>query len=187
MKGNKQLYNHQAFTLIELLVVVLIIGILAAVAVPQYQKAVVKAESAQALTLLKSIGNAVESYLMANGKMPDTFDELDIDLPSNYTGTDTCSSYTKDVHSNGKWAISLEGTGIQNAYSAIWMCQLTGKYAGSGFGIQISSLANSPRPLKEILCAEYSTFGLNEGDFCKKIFKSTKKVGTGNVTSFQLP
>ena len=175
------------FTLIELLVVVLIIGILSAVAVPQYQKAVAKSQAVQAITLLKTVGNAVESYIMANGQMPETFEELDIDLPSDYTGNETCSAYTKDVHSNGKWAISLEGTTVQDAYSAIWMCQLTGKYSGAGFGIQVSSPNNSSRPTKEILCAEYATFGFSEGDYCTKLFKSTTVAGRGAVTSFKLP
>ena len=59
--------NKQAFTLIELLVVVLIIGILAAVAVPQYQKAVEKARAAEAITLLNSIQKEIDAYVLANG------------------------------------------------------------------------------------------------------------------------
>ncbi len=61
--------NKKAFTLIELLVVVLIIGILAAVAVPQYQKAVEKARAAEAITLMESIRKGIDAWLLANGTL----------------------------------------------------------------------------------------------------------------------
>lgn len=75
----------KGFTLIELLVVVLIIGILASVALPQYQKAVEKSKAAQALVLLRTVYQAANSYYLANGTWPTSFDELDITPPA-WTG-----------------------------------------------------------------------------------------------------
>ena len=72
--------NKKAFTLIELLVVVLIIGILAAVALPQYQKAVFKSRWAEAFSNMKILGNAVELCELENGKADGTLNHPCMDV-----------------------------------------------------------------------------------------------------------
>ncbi len=72
----------KGFTLIELLVVVLIIGILSAVALPQYTIAVEKSRMAEANVILKSLTDACSVYYMANNGEDDycRWDNIDIDL-----------------------------------------------------------------------------------------------------------
>ena len=69
------------FTLIELLVVVLIIGILSAIALPQYQKAVIKSRMAQLFVAGKALVQAQQAYYMTNGNYAESLDELGLSLP----------------------------------------------------------------------------------------------------------
>ena len=77
--------KNRAFTLIELLVVVLIIGILVAIALPQYRKAVTKARFVQAKAVVSSLIQAQEVYYMANNAFATSFEELDVNTPGSYT------------------------------------------------------------------------------------------------------
>ncbi len=73
--------SKKGFTLIELLVVVLIIGILAAIAVPQYQKAVEKSRFTKTILYNDAIVKAQKTYFLANGHYASDINDLDINLP----------------------------------------------------------------------------------------------------------
>ena len=88
--------SSKGFTLLELLVVVLIIGILASIALPQYQKSVEKARVMEAIWNIKAIEESVERYKLANGNLQETvsFDDVsDIELSGGEWNDD--SYYTK--------------------------------------------------------------------------------------------
>jgi len=99
--------NNKAFTLIELLVVVLIIGILAAIGLPQYTKAVGKSRVAEAKINLKALAEAGKMYYLETGERPGmaNSDAWAIEKPNsnNWTfGNDECCT------GNGKMGCSWE-------------------------------------------------------------------------------
>ena len=109
----------QGFTLIELLVVVLIIGVLSAVALPQYQTAVERSRAAEALTQMAAVADAMERYHAQHDRWPDAnnFNKLDVDIPSN-----DCDS----EHGGKYFCIGFGSDGGPSSVSAL---RKTGSYS----------------------------------------------------------
>lgn len=172
-------YNKKAFTLIELLIVVLIIGILTAVAIPQYQKTVTRSEAISMLQLFKPFTEAYNLDYMERGTNPPNFEIFGVSLPADWTGADTTQA------TNGKWELSYYGG---HDWRWITIIKTTEPYSNCGFRYlkQRGTGGHTYHPLDEIVCVENYTVG-NNGSFCTKLFGGKYLGGDGGYRVYSLP
>lgn len=102
--------KKQGFTLVELLVVVLIIGVLAAMALPQYRVAVGMSRASTMYAFMRGVDQAQQAFYMANNRYATTFDSLSVGIPPGFTkvnertitkGRARCAFLSREVDSNG--------------------------------------------------------------------------------------
>ena len=99
MERMRQSKNDTGFTLIELLIVVAIIGLIAAIAIPNLMSAMNKAKQSKTMADIKAIGNAIESYAVDNNTYPKSLTDATGQVLSGYV-----SIYLRSVPPGDGWS-----------------------------------------------------------------------------------
>ncbi|HEY7160616.1 MAG TPA: prepilin-type N-terminal cleavage/methylation domain-containing protein [Acidobacteriota bacterium] len=113
--------NKKGFTLIELLIVVAIIGIIAAIAIPNLLNAIQRGKQKRTMADMRAVGTAVEAFAVDNNRYPD-----DASSVSNITD-DIEPIYIKKVPTGDGWQQAFDYTSSPDTAAQSYSIQSYGK------------------------------------------------------------
>ncbi len=138
--------NKLGFTLLELLVVVLIIGILAAIAFPQYQLAVDKSRFAALMNITKALTSANERFYLTNGRYSTNLNELDVEIKANRIskeGTTAYFDWGKCKLHNQRQVYCINNKNLQNEFTIFYYFSDHSTYRRQSLCMAFTTQSNS--------------------------------------------
>ena len=132
--------NQRGFTLIELMIVIAIIGILAAIAIPQYQDYVTRSKISEGLNLAESVKLAVANTFQSNGQMPAAGTNASYGLPGSASISGTYVTNVSVAPVTGKITIAYGSVGNIAAGSVLTLTPGTSPQAAIAWACGYSSV-----------------------------------------------
>ena len=115
---NTSISRRGGFTLVELAVVIIIIGVLAAFAVPRFLDSVERSKAAEAFNYMSAVRAAQERYQVRQGTYADDVAKLDIQMPDpKYFSVGAFGAGGTDSLEDS-WTLTLTRTGAAGGYGA---------------------------------------------------------------------
>ena len=155
MKSKKQ--NKNGFTLLELLVAVLVIGVIAAIALPHYRLITLKAEYSQMVNIVRALGNAQEDFYLTHDRYTSDLNELTVTLPEGL-----------EVGAEGRYYIGKCGLQLGTNYMSGILFKGERRIASYTFYYKLSNTTNSTgRGITR--CVTYASYKDLGDKICKSL------------------
>ncbi len=143
-RGRQRFFLKKAFTLLEMIVVVIVIGVLASLAIPNYQYSMEKIKAAEGMQILVALLNSQTRYFLENGVFADAPGILDVTIPtpSNFNNVDGTDINTANPIARvrriggeapgGNYSLTIDSDGKIKCAGSLMSCSKLGCAGGGG-------------------------------------------------------